>query len=97
MEALHLPVRELRQRYTKSEMAIMAWRSSEMSHNMSQMTAKNGGGPEEDKQLSALERRLGGIAEKIENEKGELDLHKLTGPEAMQFMASMGIPIGGRI
>lgn len=34
MEATKLPLRELRKRYTRSELAIMAWRSSEIAANM---------------------------------------------------------------
>ena len=34
MESSKLPLREVRKRYTKSELAIMAWRSGEVASNM---------------------------------------------------------------
>jgi hypothetical protein len=109
MESFKLPMREVRQKFTKSELAIMAWRSAELSHNMKnrsrgpsrEMLPQGDWSPKpqgviEDRELSILEERLGPIAYKIENEKGELDLRKLTGDEAVRFMGALGINVGGR-
>lgn len=41
LEATKLPLRELRQRYTKSELAIMGWRSMEIAANMQAGMAKS--------------------------------------------------------
>jgi len=99
-------------------MAIMAWRSSEMAHNLREhgVDTNQGGTPGNrakrlpqapssdfmdhaitEPELQRLEERLGPVAYKLMDEKtGEVDLRKLTGDEALQFMSAMGIPIGGR-
>lgn len=113
LEAFKLPMREIRKRYTKSEMAILAWRSQEVGYNM---RSTNQPKPRTDANLAgkpafngvppvlsteaeqALEERLGPLAVKlgeIEDEHG-MDFRKLTGAEALQYMDSMGIRIGGR-
>jgi len=104
MESLKLPMREIRQKYTKSEMYIMGWRAAETAWNMEQQ--RNSSPPQhsrapvipsehamDDAQLKNLEARMGPT---IVAKLGEdLDMRKLTGEEAMQFMMAMGIPMGG--
>ena len=43
--------------------------------------------------MKVLEERLGAVAQKLENEQGEVDLRRLTGEEALQYMNAMGIPM----
>lgn len=43
--------------------------------------------------LRKIEERMGPVAYKIENEKGQVDLRRLTGDEALTYFAAMGIPI----
>jgi hypothetical protein len=50
-----------------------------------------------EREIQALEERLGPVAVKMVNEQGEVDLRKLTGDEALHFMSSMGVHIGGRV
>lgn len=104
-------MREVRKRFTKSELAMMAWRSAEMAHNMSLSTKQhvqpraNGqqteytGAPavHSDAQISALEARLGPVAYKMVDDKGEVALGRLTGNEALQYMAALGIRMGRQL
>jgi|HubBroStandDraft_1064217.scaffolds.fasta_scaffold605877_2 hypothetical protein len=107
MESFHVPMREVEERFTKSEMAIMAWRSNELGYLMHQSMQNSAlraqssarGVPEAvdyietDEKLIKLEQRLGPIADKLENKHGEIDLRQLTGPEACRFLNCLGIPI----
>lgn len=48
----------------------------------------------DDEEINKIEERLGPVAYKMVNEKGQVDLRKLTGDEALTYFAAMGIPIG---
>ena len=111
METFRIPMREIRRRFKRSEIAMLAWRSGEMAYNMSTTRNKshlerpNGAQTEytgpppvhSEQEIRMLEERLGPVAVKMVNEEGDVDLRKLTGDEALQFMSSMGIHIGGRV
>lgn len=99
-----MPTREIRERFTKSELVIMGWRGSEMSYNMDNkintpMMAPRDGGYEpthavtQSDDLQRLEERLGPVAVKMVDERGRVDLRKLTGAEALHYMGALGIPI----
>lgn len=78
---------------------MLSWRSSEMAHNMGKTIRRSPVGAEiaptifEEKQLTLLERRMGPVALKLDE---ELNMNKLTGAEAVQFMSALGIHMGGR-
>jgi hypothetical protein len=106
MEALNMPSREIRRRFTKSDIAVMSWRSAEVSANMRDRTLRTprlpskmdgSGYPLESeayqKQLDAIEARLGGIVYKMTDDKGEIDLRRLTGDEAVTYMQALGVPV----
>lgn len=107
MEALHLSSREIRNRFTKSDIAIMGWRSREVSANMRSKTLRTAPSPskidgtgyplmedvEHDAVLKGIEDRLGDVVYKMTDEKGEIDLRRLTGEEAVQYMNAIGIPV----
>lgn len=101
-----MPSREIRRRFTKSDLALMAWRSAEVTSNMRDKTVKNiklpstmdgtGYGTEnvdKDEMLRGIEERLGGIVYKMCREDGEIDLRRLTGDEALTYMQALGIPV----
>jgi hypothetical protein len=106
-----MPLRQIRKTYRKSELAILAWRSHELSINMRSShpepprrgaRSSPASAPEEfygasdpgfRRDMALLEERLGPIADKLENEEGELDLRRLTGDEAVRYMNAIGIPI----
>lgn len=102
-----MPTREIHKHYTKSEMAVIAWRSSEtvyhMSSNRPQLNHAQGNGQEHpfqgkdyalpDREFQALEDRLGeAIVTAMVDDQGEIDLKRLTGPQALHFLQSMGLP-----
>lgn len=112
-----MPLREIRKRYTKSDMAIMAWRGSEVSYNMQRNrevsasrrlpanvsegirnapTGRQEGWDYDlpEPEFKALEEKLSPFVVKLVNEEGRVDLRKVTGEEAMRYMAAMGIPMG---
>lgn len=96
MEALKLPMRELKKRYTRSELFILAWRSAEIAHNMGENAKPRTPSQHptvdiDDAYESALERRLGSIANKITDKDGEVDLHGLTGKEVLNFFGALGV------
>ena len=105
MEALHLSSREIRNRFTKSDIAIMGWRSREVSANMRSKTLRpnvpaapdvNVSGFENvdyDAHLKAIEDRLGPVVFKMTNDEGEIDLRKLTGDEALTYLNAIGVPV----
>jgi hypothetical protein len=106
-----MPMRDIRKKYTKSEITIMAWRSSETAY---QMRAEGnthrrpndapGSMPGEaptdlygaTQREKELEQRLGPVVQKLADDEGNVDLRRLTGNEALKYMAVMGLPIGGR-
>lgn len=106
IESFKLPLREVYGKYTKSELAMLAWRSSEMAANMHhdyQSPAVNGATPALegaklpsyqpfDREMEVLEDALGPVAAKLTE---DLDMRKLTGPEALHFMRTIGVPAIG--
>ena len=115
MESFHMPMREIYKRFTKSELAIMGWRSAELAYNMhvshgrgandgarrplidEDMDLRGRSEPDVEHQLRVMGEALAPIAKKMVNERGEIDLRRLTGPEALRYFAVLGIPIGGRV
>lgn len=105
MEALGLPSREIRKRFTKSDVVLMGWRSGEISANMRTnvnsevripppATIPNNSYAGNDDVLRGIEERLGGvIIERMVNEHGDVDLRRLTGREAAQYFQALGIPL----
>ena len=111
---LKMPMREIRDKYTKSEIFLMGWHSAEQAYNMrtnseSKAQANDASGRADTSRMldhmsptnvteRVLEERLGPeIISKMVDEKGNMDLRKLTGPQALHFMRSMGISIAPRM
>ena len=103
-----MPMREVRARFTKSELAILAWRSAEIG---AKMKAKTNSVPNpahnrfnipfvprqsviEDARIARIEEQLGDLGDKITDADGEVDLRRLTGPEALRFFSALGISFG---
>jgi len=98
-----MSVRQIQVTYTRSEMAIIGWRSSEMSFNMKQdrkTASSQASQPRTAQEYTSareaeIEARLGpDVIKKMQNEKGEIDLRKLTGPEMLRYMGAMQINLG---
>ena len=101
-----MPSREIRRRFTRSDIAIMSWRSAEVSANMRDKTVRPrvlpatlGGeslgmeNVDQDAVLKNIEDRLGGIAWKMVDDRGQIDLRKLTGEEAVTYLNTIGVPV----
>lgn len=103
-----MPQREIRRRFTKSDLALMGWRSAEVSANMRDtrrhpVALPEAGdrfqlpyatqSPEHEERMRVIEERLGGIVYKMVDDRGEIDLRKLTGDEALTYMQAIGIPV----
>lgn len=102
MESTSLPLRELRKRYTASEMFVMAWRSNEIAHNMGETVGprKQPSAREvadgimtaiDDKQVDGLERSIGDLGDRLTGKDGEVHLHQLKGKEVLRVLSALGI------
>ncbi len=96
METFCLPIHEINERFTKSELFIVAWRSQEQHNHMKKRMAKPEGSGQGEYVVSR--RRYGAndilpdnLPEKFFNEEGEVDLSRVTGSEARKYMAAVGI------
>jgi len=89
IDSFKLPIREIEARYSKSELAIVAWRSQEFAASMDSkisspsQTASGGRKPKQ----GVPE----GTPDKYFNDEGQVDLSKVTGREALNYFASQGI------
>lgn len=96
-----MPLRQILKTYTKSELAIIAWRSGESAYNLDQMHKERADGisnnnlkpddiPTED-WISEIEDKMGAdVVEKLGGIDGEVDLRKLTGDEVLRYMKALG-------
>lgn len=83
------PMREIEKRFTRSTLALLAWRSMEQAAAMERRM---------DSGSSGKGRASSDIPKHLLNEDGELDLRKATHREVMRLFGSRGIhiPILGR-
>ena len=79
----HLPLREINERFTKSELFISAWRSQEVSYQMRKKMKSPG--PEVEKDVD--------LPTHFYNEQGEIDLRKVKGEEARRYLTSLGLDL----
>ncbi len=98
-----MPLKKVYEIYTKSEMAIQGWRSSEIAANMGERYRERGNeratnapstyNPQATEAELELERRFGpDLVAKLDE---DLDFRKLTGDEVVRYMGAMGVNIGG--
>lgn len=105
MEAFQAPLREIQSRFTKSELVIMGWRSSEQAYKMRLRMKRPSPELDEDRitftsepTKSEVKRKEYADAEVPENlpdrffdEEGEVNLSKATLKDAVSYMNSIGI------
>jgi hypothetical protein len=92
IETFQCPMSEIEERFTRSELAVVAWRSQETYHQMSAKMKKheqNSPGQKYDERGVLPE----GLPDKFFNEAGEVDLRQVTGAEAWKFMQAQGIKL----
>ena len=92
IEMFALSKREIEEKFTKSEMTLLAWRSQEMSYQMKNQSDSDSG-----ERVSNKKKRKEGtphwVPDHLINEEGELDLRLATGKEAHKFFAMQGIQL----
>jgi hypothetical protein len=79
--------RKLEERFTRSEMVLLAWRSQELSAEMSKQSQGTDTGKVKQTDASIPV----GLPDHFYNEKGEVDMRNVTGEEAYRYMSSQGI------
>ncbi len=92
MEMFGLSKRELEQKFTRSEMALLAWRSQEMSYQMKQNSPPPRSGRNSDPEMPTdLPEHYYTTDEKT-GEK-QIDLRNVTGDEAYKFCSMQGMKL----
>lgn len=93
--------REMEQKFTKSEIVLIGWRSMETAFQMQQKTkaidTPAGSTVDIEELLKGAAKRPdmpGNLPKHFYNEEGELDLSKVSGGEAYRYLTGMGIPFG---
>lgn len=96
MEMFGLGKRELEEKFTKSELVLLAWRSQEVSASLEKGAPT--GAPAGTYRKMTDAQVPEGLPDHFYNEQGEVDLRKVTGAEAYRYFSSVGIklPIFGR-
>lgn len=84
MELFGCSRREIEQRFTKSELVLLAWRSQEQA---AEMKRRMEAGSDE-------QPRNNGVPKKYLNDEGEVDMSKMTGDEAYRYLQGIGFPVG---
>lgn len=87
-----LSKRELESKFTRSELVLLAWRSQEQSAMLDASLKKNKGGSRTPSG-SYEEGVPEGLPPHFYNERGEVDLRKVTGKEAYRYFSSLGIKL----
>ena len=91
-----MPLREIEERFTKSDLAIVGWRSQETSYLMDKKM-KHGNtavGPGEEAREHFNDPNLPtGMPGKFFNKEGELDLRGVTGEDALKFLKMQGVNV----
>lgn len=116
MDTFKLPMREIRKKYTRSELALMAWDSREKSANLSKRyrsgrklkdkaddgildVGPNNGVIETKDSYELPDEINNGVAipKRFIDKDGEINLSKVTGPEAVRYLRAIGINIMARL
>jgi hypothetical protein len=103
VETFQMPLREIRDKFTWSEIVLMGWRSAEQSHQLKSKTPENlrrsnvrSGKPRKQYAHGEIPDNL---PDRFFNEEGEVDLSKVTGRDAVRYLQAIGInvPVGGGV
>ncbi len=100
METFSLPLREIRSRFTWSEIVMLGWRSAEQTHHLKSKSPSGGwkesGKPRKKYMQGEIPENL---PDRFFNEEGEVDLRQVTGRDAVQYLAAVGlnVPLQGGV
>lgn len=103
VETFQMPLREIKERFTWSEIVLMGWRSQEQTQELKSKTPAGMKGAREVSDKPRKGYAYGEIPENLPdrffNEEGEVDLSKVKGRDAVQYLAAIGIhvPVGGGV
>lgn len=102
METFQIPFREIKRRFTKSEIILMAWRSQEQHHNMKKKLKKYDSDEDEDTDETTVKKHKGkkrkiysdGIGpermpDEFYDENGDFNLSKVKGEQARRYFESV--------
>lgn len=101
METFAMPLSELKERFTKSELFMIGWRSQEQHFHFKKRMKKidKGRGTESHTEEGGYKKRYGSLdiipenlPDRFFNEDGEVDLSRVTGREALKYMELQGMP-----
>jgi hypothetical protein len=102
VETFQLPLREIKERFTWSEVVLMGWRSQEQVHQLKKKTPKGIGahaGDGKPRKHYSPGEIPDNLPDRFFNEEGEVDLRQVTGRDAVQYLAAIGlkVPVGGGV
>jgi hypothetical protein len=92
IEMFGLSKRELEEKFKKSEMVVLAWRSQEISANMEKQSEGMMSPGKSRKPVYDAEVPHN-LPDHFFNEDGEIDLRQVTGEEAYKYMSSIGVKL----
>ena len=88
IETFHMPMAEIENKFTTSELSIVAWKASETAYHMRQKMKEHKteetAGPRKNHPI------LGNLPDRFFNEEGDLDMRLMTGEEAWNFLQRQG-------
>jgi hypothetical protein len=91
-----MPLTEIEERFTKSDLAVVGWRSQETSYLMDKKTKRGSAavGPGEEARDYFNDPNLPtGMPGRFFNKEGELDLRGVTGDDALKFLKMQGVNV----
>jgi hypothetical protein len=88
--------RELEEKFTKSELVILGWRSQETSAQLEKQTKEvtddfEASKKRQPRQHPGNAEMPANLPEHFFNENGEVDLRKVSGEEAYRYFSSIGV------
>lgn len=95
METFTMPLHEINERFTRSELFMVAWRSQEQHFNLKKRMKKYdkpGSNVGDRSRYGSTDIIPDELPESFYNDEGEIDLSKVTGNQARKYMANLGIP-----
>lgn len=88
-----LSKREIEKKFVRSELALLAWRSQEISASLDKARTDAKEAPPKTQRRTLGAQVPDGLPDHFFNEEGELDLRKVRGEEAYRYMAAIGIKL----
>lgn len=90
-----MPFYEIEERFTRSDLAVVGWRSQETSYKLDQQMKRGhaAAGPPADFKIPEGTTIPAGLPERFFNKDGELDLRQVTGADALKFLRAQGINV----